>query len=399
MQNIWSAVAFLLWQLIRIPFDTLLGMKHRSYNFSIPVAAPKSVTWAIASAHQCTLEGKPPVTIDARPDAERPGVYTGFVSFSGRQFALAYRVIEERTAEALLLEVLKAESAPECCPGENYVCAVGITGDESHSHLAITQNITHTRFGSRFLVPFAVQQNCRRLARNAELRAGVQPAATADKIKIAAVTGALTFMSFFALFGFSAAAILLGLLLIHELGHVAAFLWLGLPVKGIYFVPFFGAAAVSTERYRSEAERGFVALMGPGLSLASTAIFLSLAQETRDPLFTQLTLTSAFLNGFNLLPVLPLDGGHVAQALLSRSGPKPARLFHMLALLSGAALALYFELYLLVALILLVAPLVRQTAFEKWKLPVLKTREAFWLGLGYAATFAFYVCVIVSLGS
>ena len=351
-----------------------------------------------APVHQCTLEGTPPVTIDARPDPNRPGVYTGFVSFSGRQFALAYRIVEERPGEALLLEVLKNESAPECCPGENYVCAVGITGDEKASHLEVTQNITHTRFGSRLLVPFAVQQNCRRLARNAELRAGAQLPTAADKIEISAITGALTFASFFALFGFSAAAILVALLLLHELGHAAAFKWLGLPVKGIYFVPFFGAAAVSTGRYRNEAERGFAALIGPGLSIASTALFLSLAQETLSPLCIELALVSAFLNGFNLLPVLPLDGGHVAQALLSRLGTRAARIFHIVALLLGAALALYLELYLLAGLILLVAPLMRSAVtFERWQLPPLTSREAFWLSTGYAATIAFYVCVIASL--
>ena len=393
-------MTFLIWQLIRIPFDGLFGVKHRSYNFSTAVAAPKSVTWLVASAHQCTLEGTPPITIDAQPDPDRPGVYTGVVSFSGRHFALAYRIVEERPGEALLLEVLKNESAPECCPGENYVCAVGITGDDTASHLEVTQNITHTRFGSRFLVPFAVPQNCRRLARNAELRAGTQPPSTASKIEIAALTGALTFASFYAPFGFSAAAILVALLLLHELGHVAAFMWLGLPVKGIYFVPFFGAAAVSAERYRNEAERGLTALMGPGLSIASTAIFLAMAQETQSPLCIELALVSAFLNGFNLLPVLPLDGGHIAQSLLSRFSASTARAFHIAALLIAAALALYFEFYLLAGLILLVAPVLRsRTTFERWKLPALTPVEAVWLSAGYAAAIAFYVCVIVSLGS
>ncbi|MBK9080516.1 MAG: hypothetical protein IPL91_16140 [Hyphomicrobium sp.] len=114
---------FFLVELIRAPFDALRGVNRRSYAISADVLAPKSVTWSVMSAHKIRLEGNPPIDIDASPDPARPGIYTGNISFSGRTLPFTYEILDERPGEALSLRVIKAESAPECCPGEDYLCA------------------------------------------------------------------------------------------------------------------------------------------------------------------------------------------------------------------------------------------------------------------------------------
>ncbi len=84
---------------------------------------------------------------------------------------------------------------------------------------------------------------------------------------------ALTYASFLYLFGWQSAAILLVLIFIHEAGHALAMRMVGQPVQGIYFIPFFGGVAIAGAPHASQAERGFVALMGPGFSLITTAAF------------------------------------------------------------------------------------------------------------------------------
>ncbi|MEQ1715404.1 MAG: site-2 protease family protein [Hyphomicrobium sp.] len=393
-----SQLWFLICELLRAPFDVLLGRQRRSYTLALDVAAPKPVTWAIASAHSLRLEGTPPIEIVTTPDPNRPGVYTGRLRIGQLDLPMAYRVLEERPGEAMSLAVIKAESAPECCPGDDYVCAFAVTGDDAASTIISTYEVTHTRFASRLLMPFAVIQNIRRLKHNAELRTGADPQAASAPIKNALVTGALTFASFFAMFGLQAAAMLIFLILIHEVGHVIAMRWVGMPVKGIYFVPFFGGVAVSGDRYRSEAERGLVALMGPGFSLLTTAVFFAFAAGGNDKMMGELALMSALLNGFNLLPVLPLDGGHVAQSLLSRFSAGTARVFHIAALLAGGALALAIKSYLLLFILLIVAPsLGSERAHSARMLPALTWMQWALLFIAYTATFVFYIDVAVQL--
>lgn len=280
------------------------------------------------------------------------------------------------------------------------MCAFAVTGEADTSVITSTYEVTHTRFASRLLVPFAALQNIRRLKNNAELRAGVKPEGEGDAVKNALITGALTFASFFALFGLSAAAMLIVLILIHEVGHVIAMRWAGIPVKGIYFVPFFGGVAVSAKSYASEAERGLVALMGPGFSLATTALFLMLAmQSPNDTFMRELALMSALLNGFNLLPVMPLDGGHVMQSLLSRFSAGTARIFNIVALIAGGALALAIKSYVLLLVLLLVAPGMSSERANGVRLPQLTWGQWAMLLAAYLATFFFYFDAFVTLSA
>lgn len=393
--NIW----FLLKELLRTPFDIIRGERRRSYTVELGVNAPKAITWSVASAHSIRLEGTPPIEIATTPDSERTGVHTGTFKIAAREFPIAYRVIEEWPGEAMLIEILKEESAPECCPGDDYVCAFAISGEGHVSTIASTFEVTHTRLSSRFLLPLAAVQNTLRLKRNAELRAGSITDDLSSQIKNAAITGALTFASFFAMFGPSEAAILVVLILIHELGHVIAMRWAGIPVKGIFFIPFFGGVAVGGERYRKEVERGVVALMGPGFSLITTAIFVVLASQGGDPMMRNLAVMSAILNGFNLLPIQPLDGGHIMQSLLSRLDPAAARAIHTAALLAGGAIALYLGSLLLLMVLLLAAPSIAAIGKAgRPAVPPLAPLDLAILLTAYVATIVFYIAVLAGAG-
>lgn len=392
-------LVFVLSEFLRAPLDVLRGISRRSYMISADVAAPKSVTWAVMSAHKIRLEGNPPIDIDAAPVPSRPGIYSGSIAFSGRTLPFAYEILDERPGEALSLRVIKEESAPECCPGEDYLCASAVAGDETQSTIALTYEITHTGFTSRLMMPLAAVQNAGRIKKNAELRAGHAGQPMASKVKNAVVTGALTLASFSALFGLADAAMLVGLILIHEVGHVIGMRWAGLPVKGIYFVPFFGGVAVSDDRYKNEAERGLVALMGPGFSLISTAIFFVLAaQSPGDETLRNLALMSAILNGLNLLPVLPLDGGHIAQSLLSRQSAAVTVGFNSLTVCAGLSFAILMGAYDLLLILLLIVPFIfSKSAQQHLRLPPLTAPQLALLSIGYAATLAFYAAVVWSI--
>lgn len=107
------------------------------------------------------------------------------------------------------------------------------------------------------------------------------------------------------------AAVLMSCLTVHEMGHVWAMKRLGIPHSGIHFIPFLGAVIVPETAFPSRKAEAFCALMGPiwGGSLAIVGYLAYLA--TGIPVLAGVASWFALVNVFNLIPVLPLDGGRV----------------------------------------------------------------------------------------
>jgi Zn-dependent protease len=105
------------------------------------------------------------------------------------------------------------------------------------------------------------------------------------------------------------------LLLIHEMGHVIQLRREGVPATAPLFIPFLGAV-VGMKRMPDDAgAEARVGLAGPVLGSIGCLIPLALYGLTGDDLFKALAFVGFFLNLFNLLPVLPLDGGRAMAAL------------------------------------------------------------------------------------
>ena len=121
-------------------------------------------------------------------------------------------------------------------------------------------------------------------------------------------------------------------------------------MRGIYFIPFFGGVAVGDSFGKSEVARGFIALMGPAASMLTTGLFAWLSLQNSEPFLSDLAILSAAVNGLNLLPILPLDGGRVLQALTSRLSPRGARAIHASTVLAEVGLAAIIRDYLLMGL-------------------------------------------------
>jgi len=105
------------------------------------------------------------------------------------------------------------------------------------------------------------------------------------------------------------------LLLIHELGHVIQLRREGIRASAPMFIPFMGALVAMKELPRNAAAEARVGLAGPVLGSLGALVPLGLYAATSDELFRALAFVGFFLNLFNLLPVLPLDGGRAMAAL------------------------------------------------------------------------------------
>jgi Zn-dependent protease len=108
------------------------------------------------------------------------------------------------------------------------------------------------------------------------------------------------------------------LLFCHEMGHYIAARQRGLLVSLPTFIPFVGAW-ISLKNQDLDAEtQAFVGMAGP--LLGSTAAFLVYLTAVQDQSTWLLALAYAgfVLNLFNLIPVVPLDGGHIVAVISSK---------------------------------------------------------------------------------
>jgi len=105
------------------------------------------------------------------------------------------------------------------------------------------------------------------------------------------------------------------LILVHELGHVIEAKRQGLDVSAPMFIPFLGAAIALREQPVNAWREAQIGIAGPILgSIGAAGVWLAGEQLDSD-LLRALAFTGFFLNLFNLLPVVPLDGGRIVAAI------------------------------------------------------------------------------------
>src|SRR4029450_13569171 len=105
------------------------------------------------------------------------------------------------------------------------------------------------------------------------------------------------------------------LILVHELGHVLELRRQGVKASAPLFIPFLGAVIGMRELPDDAWKEAKVALAGPILGSVGAAAFRVAGEVTGSDLLVALAFVGFFLNLFNLIPIVPLDGGRAAGAL------------------------------------------------------------------------------------
>jgi Zn-dependent protease len=137
------------------------------------------------------------------------------------------------------------------------------------------------------------------------------------KLKLLTTFGsALVSIGAYALiWGLPFAAGLVALLFLHELGHVIQLRREGVKASAPMFIPFLGAVISAKSMGRDAAAEARVGLAGPVLGSLASLLPLVIWLLTGDELWRALAYVGFVINLFNLLPVLPLDGGRAMAAL------------------------------------------------------------------------------------
>jgi hypothetical protein len=131
------------------------------------------------------------------------------------------------------------------------------------------------------------------------------------QVKLLAVAGTMVIsvIAYATIWGYQFAAGFVVLLLVHELGHVIALRREGIQASPPLFIPFLGAVISARSLGDDAVAEARVGLAGPILGTIGSAVCLVIWHLTGHDFWRALAFTGFFLNLFNLLPVVPLDGG------------------------------------------------------------------------------------------
>ena len=152
------------------------------------------------------------------------------------------------------------------------------------------------------------------------------------------------FASWSLIFNWQFALMLLGVIVFHEYGHIRAMKKFGIPTKGIYLIPFFGGVAVG-DKASTYWQEVYISMMGPVFGLYMSLAFWAAFLVTGIPTLGMVATFSALVNLFNLLPVYPLDGGHVLKAITLSANPKYSWIVLLTISATGFALTMALGLY------------------------------------------------------
>lgn len=148
---------------------------------------------------------------------------------------------------------------------------------------------------------------------------------------------------------------LIGLIFVHEMGHWLEAKRQGLPVTAPLFIPFLGASIFLKEQPQSAWHEFQLAIAGPLLgSLGALGVYGVAVAEDSNRL-RAIAFLGFFINLFNLLPVVPLDGGRIVTAI------HPA--LWVLGLLGLLALVLYRPNGILVLILVFAA----MELWQRWQ--------------------------------
>ena len=141
--------------------------------------------------------------------------------------------------------------------------------------------------------------------------------------------------------------VILFVLFVHEMGHFIGMKIFGYKDVKMFFIPMLGAAVSGVEKNPNSVKKAVISLLGPVPGILLGIILAVVYFKTGNELVAVLSSSFLFINGFNLLPFHPLDGGRFFDYLLFSRNPKIEIIFKVITTLALVGFAFLFEMPLL----------------------------------------------------
>ena len=375
--------------------DALRGRKRLRFEYAVQIDAPREVVWRFNSASRMVFDGPPVMEISHEPVPDDVGLWLTCVSINGqlRMQIVSHELERDETKGMLRSRTVDHPLSAPPVDGRSIESGITVEATDGGTKLTSFGELTPRSLRDRIIYRLGQRRMANLIKRQCEKEVGSR-----DRLATIGNNGWLlsivALLSFWYLVGWKAALLLTVVIVLHEAGHAAAMLMAGVGVRGIYLVPFFGGAAVPKMAYRTESRLGFIALMGPGLSLIPTLGLFAAYLTTGQLYLAKLAEVFAFVNASNLLPIYPLDGGLILNALVGSVNRRSALIVGWIGILVGLVLAVYLHSFLIGIPFMLFALQRYLSGGRTMELERLTLNDGVLLTIGSIATFALYVLVL-----
>ncbi|WP_349630094.1 hypothetical protein [Bradyrhizobium tropiciagri] len=388
--------------LLRIAYYALQGIidavrarDRLRFEFTVQINAPREAVWRFNTADRIVFDGPPVLEISLEPVPDNTELWLCRLSIGGQpRIQTVSRELERDEAKGIMRGQTVAH--PLSIPpegGRDIESGLTIREADGGTKLTVFCELTARSLRDRINYPIGLRRMAILTKQQCEKEAGIS-----NRFSAIGNNGWLlsivALLSFWYLVGWKAALLLTVVIVLHEAGHAAAMLMAGVGVRGIYLVPFFGGAAVPKTAYRTEGRLGFIALMGPGLSIIPTLGLFAAYQATGQLYLAKLAELFAIVNASNLLPLHPLDGGLILNALVGSVNRRSALIVGWIGILIGLALAVYLQSFLIGIPFMLFALQRYLSGGRTMELERLTLHDGIMLAIASIATFALYVLVL-----
>lgn len=252
-------------------------------------------------------------------------------------------------------------------------------GDAWHPRLRVALRITRRWFAQRrrLMRPFSCaatspEHRAAYLAHcHAQNEAELQRRPPRHNLKATLLIGSLvlSLAVWSAVFDWRQAVALVGVLLVHEMGHAVAMRAFGWKDMSMFFIPFMGAVVTGQPRETAAWKQVVALLAGPLPGLLAGVAALAWASRSPDPEFVNsVALMAITINLFNLLPITPLDGGQLIDIALFSRWPRLRIAFAAASVVGFAFLAYWFDSPNLVVILLFIAI----AAHSQWRIALVQ---------------------------
>jgi Zn-dependent protease len=198
---------------------------------------------------------------------------------------------------------LVSPAVPGTHPGENPF------GEPGGARASRPARSVRKRVGSAFAGLLAL------LAKFGAVIKGLFVALPNFKLLTTAGTALVSVAAYSLFWGWTFAAGFVVLLFVHEMGHVIQLRREGIKASAPMFVPFLGALITAKSLGENALAEARVGLAGPILGSLAAAAVAVVGALTDSSLLLALAYVGFLINLFNLLPVVPLDGGRAMAAM------------------------------------------------------------------------------------
>jgi stage IV sporulation protein FB len=152
-------------------------------------------------------------------------------------------------------------------------------------------------------------------------------------------------------------------LLFHELGHYSLMRLFKYKDVRMLFIPLMGAFVQGMKDKYSQVQSFLVVMAGPVPGLILGVLLFTLAQSYHSDWMMTISLLFVFLNGINLLPLDPMDGGQLLKLLIKNQNDLFQLILSLTTSISLILLGLYIDAIILVVFGFLMA--VRVRSFQR----------------------------------